>query len=317
MTARFVPLVDVIRGGLVESQHVGAMVLLDRSGEVEKSWGDVHATMYPRSAHKLFQAAAVVRLGIELPSELMAIAASSHSGGDVHVAGVQRILSSAGLNELALRNTPGLPIGRAERIAYRAAGGTASALRADCSGKHAAFLAACVHRGWDVETYLDVQHPLQKAVRAEISQAVQTELEFVSVDGCGAPLFSTSLVGLARGYRAAAVAELGTPQRLVAEAMALHPELVGGPDREPTLAMQAIPGITAKDGAEAVLALAHPNGRACAIKIADGSKRPLMPLLRFVLEQWGAAPSDLARLVDVPVLGGGVPVGELRLSNRL
>lgn len=311
------PLVEVVRGDLVESVHFGSLVVLSATGEVELAVGEVDAPMFPRSANKLMQAAGVVELGVQLPAPLLAIAASSHSGGEPHVEAVLSLLRAHGLDETALRNTPGWPIGASERKAFLASGGAKSSLRADCSGKHASFLAACVQQGWDLATYLSADHPLQQHLAACLERATGDPIEHTAVDGCGAPLWSATLAGLARAFRAGASGPAGSPLREVADAMRAFPELVGGPGREPTAAMRALPGLLAKDGAEGVFAMALADGRAAALKIADGAKRGVAPVVMAVLRSWGAESAALTDFPQVPVLGGGRSAGYLRLVSGL
>ena len=308
---RYVPLVEVERGGLVESVHHGALVMIDSDG-TERSLGTTDVAMYPRSSSKLFQAAAMVDLGLYVDPKILALVAASHSGGDEHVHGVRVLLGMFGLDESHLKCASGLPIGAAERKKYLSEGGQKCQIRTDCSGKHAGMLATCVLNGWPVDTYLEPTHPLQERVAEVVMAASGDPIEYVTADGCGAPLFSMSLAGLARGYRTAT--QSAGSLRVVADAMRAHPEMVGGPGREPTVAMQAVPGVLAKDGAEAVFALADDHGRAAAIKVADGSKRALSTLIAAVLQAWGAEPEQLAGLPYGQVLGGGVSVGQLRLS---
>ena len=307
----YVDLVEVIRGGLVESVHQGAVALIDTDGAV-RSYGTTDVDMFPRSTSKLFQAAAMVDLGLNIHPKMLALVAASHSGGDEHVQGVRALLGLYGLDESHLQCSIGMPIGAAERRAYVLAGGDKARIRTDCSGKHAGMLATCVINGWSTDNYLAVDHPLQIEIARTIEAASGDAATYVSADGCGAPLLSMTLAGLARGYR------LGTQSagslRVVADAMREFPEMVGGPGREPTVVMQAVPGLLAKDGAEAVFAMADDQGRAAAIKIADGSKRALATVIAGVLEGWGIEPTQVSGLPFAQILGGGVPVGEVRLA---
>lgn len=309
----YVDLVEVERGGLVESVHQGAIAMIDADGAVT-SLGDAERTMYPRSTSKLFQAAAMLDLGLYVHPKMLALVAASHSGGDEHVQGVQALLGMFGLDEAHLQCAIGAPIGVAERKKYLSAGGEKNRIRTDCSGKHAGMLATCVINGWPVDSYLAPDHPLQIEIARTVSAVSGDPIEYVTADGCGAPLFSITLAGLARGYRLAT--QSAGSLRIVADAMREYPEMVAGPGREPTVVMQAVPGVLAKDGAEAVFALADDQGRACAIKIADGSKRALATVVAAVLESWGADPAALTDLPYGQVLGGGVPVGECRLSSE-
>ena len=308
-------MVEVVRGGIVESAHRGSVVVLDASGEVAAQLGDISSAMYPRSALKPLQAAAMVRHGLSLEPRLLALAAASHSGGTWHVAGVEEMLAQSGLHTDDLQCIEGLPLGSEERAAFVRDGGKPDRVHFNCSGKHAGFMATCIANGWSIDNYLEASHPMQLAVRAVIEELCDERVGSATVDGCGAPLFAVSLAGLARGFRAIAVASAASPEGQVATAMRAYPEMVGGVGREDTVAMQVMPGLIAKIGAEAVYAMALPDGRACAIKISDGAARGHQPVLRAVLSAWGLDDALLTKIDVMPVLGGGQPVGGMRLAS--
>jgi len=301
------PLVaEVVRNGFVESRHHGRVVALNRDGSILLSVGAVDEPMFPRSSVKPLQAAAMLDAGWQpADDEQIALACASHSGEDVHVEVVRRILASVGLDESALQNTPDLPLDPAAARAVLRAGGDKDALHQNCSGKHAAMLATCVTNGWPTDTYREPSHPLQQAIRAGIESRADEPVAATAVDGCGAPLFAISLVGLARAFG-------GVADGAVADAMRAHPELVGGSGRDVTAVMRDVPGLMAKDGAEGVYAAAFADGRAAAVKISDGAGRARRPVLAWALEQLGVDASGTAALRDVPVLGHGVPVGIVR-----
>src|SRR5262245_39877903 len=138
---------ELVRSGFVEGHHHGSVVALDRAGGVEWSVGSVAEPVLPRSCNKPLQAAAMVRLGLDLPPELLALACASHSGEAFHLDGVRRILASAGLDESLLQTPADYPLGEAERDAVLRAGGGRTALQMNCSGKHAAMLVTCAVNG--------------------------------------------------------------------------------------------------------------------------------------------------------------------------
>lgn len=227
-----VPVVaEVVRSGFVEGHHHGSVVALSADGTVDWSVGPVDQPFLPRSCNKPLQAVAMVRLGLDLPPDLLALACASHSGEPFHVEGVRRVLSSAGLPESALQTPADWPLDPAERDTVLRAGGEATPLLMNCSGKHAAMLATCVANGWDTDSYLDPQHPLQQGIQATFEELTGEPVAAVAVDGCGAPLLSTSLVGLARAFRRLALATDG-PEHRVAEAIRSHPEFVSGTRRD-------------------------------------------------------------------------------------
>ena len=309
-------LVEVTRGGRVESWHRGSLVLLAASGEPELAAGAA-ATIYARSALKPFQAAALRRAGWQGTVEATALAAASHNAESIHLEGVRRTLSAAGLGEDALGCPPALPVEQAV-VDYVAGGGRPAAVCHNCSGKHAAMVATCVAAGWDVATYLEPAHPLQVAVRDEIETLCGARIEQTSVDGCGAPAHALPLTALARGFAALATAAPGSPAADVVAAMRAHPQLVGGTGRAVSELMADCDGLVAKDGAEGVWAAALPDGRAFAASLDDGASRALAPLLAAVLSRWGFAGDAIGRHAAVAVTGGrGEHVGEVRASAEL
>jgi L-asparaginase II len=223
---------------------------------------------------------------------------------------VHRVLAGAGLDEADLQNTSALPLDTDAATAWVVAGKKPTRLTQNCSGKHAAMLATCVAAGWDRATYLDPAHPLQRAIRATVAEMTgDGDPAHVTVDGCGAPLFSCTPAGLARAFARLATAPAGTPEHRVAGAVRAHPWWLGGTGRFPTRLIEAVPGLVAKDGAEGVFAAALPDGGALAVKIADGSPRPLPPVVTALLGTLGVP--ELDDVGKVAVLGHGEPVGEV------
>ncbi|MDD9207216.1 asparaginase [Georgenia sp. 10Sc9-8] len=301
----------VVRDGVTESVHTGHLVVAAPDGAVLVRRGRPEDQYFPRSSLKPLQALAMLRCGLDLPPEHLALACASHSGEEVHVAAVRAVLTGAGLTEAALQNTPDLPLDAGAARRWQEAGNGASAVTQNCSGKHAAMLATCMVNGWETAGYLAVDHPLQQAVRGCVAELTGEAGGPVSVDGCGAPLFSCSLTGLARAFARLATAAEGTVEARVADAMRSHPELVGGTGRDVTAAMRAVPGLLAKDGAEGVYAAATSDGGATAFKVADGGSRPRPVVLGAALRRAGVDAAATAAWSAVPVLGHGAPVGEV------
>jgi L-asparaginase II len=304
VTPTYVPVAATSRSGIDESVHHGSVVALAADGSVAWSAGDVGAGVYGRSAIKPLQAAAMVGAGLALDDRSLAVVCASHDGCPEHVATVQAILAGAGLDVTDLANTPGLPLEPdAARDVVRVGGGPES-ITQNCSGKHAGMLATCVINGWPTAGYLDPGHPLQRLIVARVA-ADAGGVSGIGVDGCGAPAPVTSLVGLARAVRQLAVD--GNP---VHRAMCGHPEMVGGPRRDVTRLMRLVPGLLVKDGAEGVQVAALADGRALAVKIADGGGRARTPVTIAALRSLGV---DVAvDAVVEPILGHGAPVGAVR-----
>jgi len=313
-------LAEVVRSGFVESRHRGAALILGADGQPAWAAGQVTEPMFPRSASKPMQAAAMLRCGLDLDGKLLALAAASHSGEDFHVAGVREILSRAGLPESTLQCPPALPMDEASQREILSHGGGPDRVHMNCSGKHAAMLASCVAAGWPTGSYRDPGHPLQLAIRATIEDLAGEPVTATGVDGCGAPLFALSLTGLARAFQAMVTAPPATPERKVADAMRAYPEWTSGTTRPERALMTAVPGLLVKSGAEGVDGLALADGRAIAVKVEDGAARALPPVAVALLGRLGvatgraAAATALDEIAHVPVIGGEETVGWIRAT---
>jgi L-asparaginase II len=310
-----VPIAHVVRSGVVESVHHGHVVALSSSGDVVASLGDPDAVVFARSCLKPLQAVAMLRNGLDLDGELLALASSSHSGEAFHLEGVRRILAAAGLSEADLQNTPDYPLDDDARTAWRASGRPKEPIAQNCSGKHAAMLATCVAARWDTRTYRSPDHILQHEIGATIEEMTgDPELHHLSVDGCGAPLFSCTLSGLARAFAGISTAAAGLAgtdwtEARVGRAMSAHPQWLAGTGRDVTALVAGVPGLVAKDGAEGVYAAALPDGRAVALKVLDGSQRPRPVVMAAALRRLGVDAPVLDTVGRVDVLGHGEPVG--------
>lgn len=319
MTQRsFVPLAVADRSGHDESVHHGALVLLDAAGHVSLSLGDPTVEIFPRSSLKPLQAWAMLESGLDLPDELLALVCSSHDGRVMHIEGVRRILDVAGLGESFLQNTPDLPLAFDEAERVLRGNGERSSIQQNCSGKHAGMLATCRKAGWPVETYLEESHPLQDAIVDGIEQLGECEITHIGIDGCGAPTHVLRLVDLARAFRSIAVGAGGANGTRIFRAMTSHPELIGGPGHPTSAMMRGVPGLMLKDGAEGVFAGAFADGRALALKIADGANRARPPVMRAALRALGVDVGNVdVRAFESEVLGHGHHVGRVRCVGEL
>jgi len=300
-------LAEYVRDGVVESEHRGFLAALNADGSIFKSLGDVETKIFPRSTVKCVQASAMVRSGLDLEPRLLALAQSSHSGAQMHLDGAREILASVGLSESALQCAFDRPLGDAERRAWGENPPTQIAM--NCSGKHAAMLATCVKNGWPIETYLEASHPLQLAIKAELENLAGEKITLTSTDGCGAPLFLLSLIGLARAVRAITISTDQVHQSVMNAARAF-PEMVGGVGRHNTEMMQQVSGLFMKDGAEAVNICSLIDGRTFVFKVSDGSLRAFRTIVHACLKDFGI---DTA-LTPEKVMGGPRVIGTIRAT---
>lgn len=297
-------LAELIRSGLVESTHSGFLILLNSDGSDLLVLGEVDAEMYPRSAIKSLQAAAMVRNGLKLNPEQLALVCASHGGTNRHQEVALEILKSAGLSESDLQNTPDRPIDRKARKEW--GDKPATSLAANCSGKHAGMLATCVVNGWDVKSYRDIDHPLQLAIAHEISELTGQPISRVSIDGCGAPLFSMSTRSIAVAARQMRIDADPVFAEVIAACL-MHPEMILAEGAFDTKMMREVPGLLVKGGAESVMLASLSDGRAIAWKISDGGNRANGPLMKAALANFGITLAG----ENIDVLGGGTVVGSL------
>ena len=290
------PLAVVMRGDAVDSVHEGSVAVVDREGRLLCGAGDPGFLTMTRSALKPFQAMSFVAAdGIkrfDFSPAQVALLCASHSGEPRHVAAAASMLAKAGnkVEELQCGTHP---------PRYHEVRGEPtppppySPLENNCSGKHSGMLAYCVMCGLPKATYLAYDHPLQQAIRDSVTHFTSTpESELRSgIDGCSAPNYAVPLDRLALAFARLAArrddAVYGRAPQVLADAMTAHPEMVSGEGRSDLELMRAGRGDwVAKIGAEGVQGIGvRGAGIGIAIKVADGHKRALRPVIVSVLEQ--------------------------------
>ncbi|WP_328333708.1 asparaginase [Kribbella sp. NBC_00382] len=318
-------LADVVRSGFVEGHHRGSVVVTAPDGSVEWSAGVIDQPMFPRSSNKPMQALGMLRNGLELDGELLALAGASHSGESFHLDGVRRILAGAGLDESALRTPPAYPIDDQARDEWVRAGHGLDRITMNCSGKHAAMIATCVANDWPFHDdtnaqgaewgpndYRSPNHPLQKAIRTAVEDSAGEKVSYVAVDGCGAPILAITLSGLARSFGLFAAAAPDTLEGKVANAFRAHPEYASGSRRDESALMRAIPGLFCKAGAESVYAVGLADGRGLAVKIDDGTPRARAVVMAATLQKLGVDHEEITKQTRSPLYGGGIEVGAVQ-----
>ncbi|GGH46756.1 asparaginase [Microbacterium album] len=313
----------VERGDFIESRHAGSAIVLAPGGDAVAVIGDPGAVILPRSSLKPLQAIACVTAGADLAGERLALATASHAGTDRHVAVVRDMLAAVGLTEDHLRCPASWPSDAATRDAMVGDHLGKAAVRHNCSGKHAAMLAACVATGWDTAGYLDPTHPLQLHIREVVERLTGEKIATTVVDGCGAPVHAITLAGLARGIHRVGTASERSPFALHRVAGALvrtvreTPWAIDGPGRSDTFAIERF-GVFSKLGAEGVQVMVAQDGTTVALKILDGSLRAAPLVALQLLARAGALPTAAVAEANAhplfSVQGGGQEVGRIRAT---
>jgi L-asparaginase II len=301
----FVEVAVLERDGLVESRHRGLAALVGPDGKLVDHLGATKRVIYPRSAVKPLQVVAMRRAGLDLVGEELAICAGSHHGTGRHIALVDGILAGVGLDENALQCPPAWPGNPAARA--EATGESKAAF--NCSGKHAGFIAASKAAGWDVSTYLEPNHPLQALIAEVLVEFSGEPILHSTVDGCGAPLQTITVEGLAR-----AIGKFAATEPEIVDAMLANPWAVGDQKSPDAIIMEH--GMVAKLGAEGVFVIGLKSGHGVAVKIADGSLRAAPLVALRLLNRNGLIDDEtfasLHGQLTVKSLGGSQFLGDLR-----
>ena len=294
------------RGAVLETTLRGHVVVVSAHGGLMEVAGHARAVTTLRSSFKPFQAAALIELGafkaFDLGPESIALAAGSHMGEPAHIDAVRQVLMACGLTERALKCGTHRPESIAAADSLLKAGTPFSPVHNNCSGKHAAMLAACVAQRWPLDSYLEAEHPLQVAIAAYFSRWVgipRVQLR-EGVDGCGVPTFGVSLLDFARALARAAAEDPAMAEALAA--MSSNPYMVGGSDSFDTAFMEATSGSwVAKTGAEGVF---------CAVRL----RSPLVVVLKFESGDLSHLPLVATRAFS---LAGLLSTPELRRLDRV
>jgi L-asparaginase II len=328
-------LVEVLRSGLVESRHRGAVVVVDADGKVVLALGDGERPVFPRSAVKALQALSLIETGAAdrfgLAEQELALACASHGGEPDHVAASGRMLARAGLDPSALACGAHWPLHQPSAQALARSGAVATALHNNCSGKHAGFLCTACALGVDHHGYGEPSHAVQRQVKATLEDTTGIALPEASraVDGCSVPTWAMPLDRLALAF-----ARFGTGQGLPPErakaaarlraACAGNPWYVAGTGRFCTEIMQLFgERVFVKTGAEGVYCAALPReGLGIAVKCDDGGGRAAQAMIAAVIARFlplGASERAALERFVAPVQRNwnGFEVGQMRVTEAL
>jgi L-asparaginase II len=286
----------------------------------------------PLQALPVISSGALSHFGIQ--EHELAVICGSHMGEDRHVEAVRSILTKVGLKDSHLLCGVHEPYSKVSRRVLISEGIAAGAVHNNCSGKHAGMLAACRMRGWDIESYTEVDHPLQREIAGYVSEycGIDPDLMHTETDGCGVPAFAVNLLEAASAYSRLMSGASGSEAGIIRHAMMAYPEMVSGKDHFVAELIRNVPGVIVKTGGEALLGIGVEAGRVpaefggrelgIALKCEDGnSLRGTYPAALELLSRVGViTPGELALLQDfhaVPIFNRhGIEVGAIRVDRR-
>ena len=323
-----VSMIELWRGGLLESVHAGHAVICDAGGAVVQAWGDADAVVYPRSSCKMLQALPLIESGaadaVGLTDRQLSLACASHNGAALHTGMVADWLSTLGMGESDLRCGSHWPDDVAARDLLVKTDASPCQLHNNCSGKHAGFLTLGRHLKGGAE-YIETDHPVQCAVRAAIAEVTGMESPIYGIDGCSAPTPVTTVTAMARamGFFAGANPDGSRRERAAVRlhrAMATYPEMVAGEGGACTTLMRAMGGkVAVKGGAEGFYVAIIPEKRlGVALKITDGADRAKVAAITALLVRLGVlepAHPVVAHYLTTPLRNcGGKVTGDMRAA---
>ncbi|MBN2147105.1 MAG: asparaginase [Anaerolineales bacterium] len=328
----YLPILEVLRGDVVESMHFGAIAVMDAQANLIASYGDPSVVTFTRSSAKPFQALSFLESGgqeaYHLTLKEVALICASHSGMDEQVEVVRSIQAKTGVSEEDLLCGAHMPYHKPTAEAMQARGEAPTQNHNNCSGKHTGMLAYAHLLGCSTKKglpeYVDPDHPVQRNILQAVAQMAGLEVDQVAigVDGCSAPNFAMPLRNAALAF-----AHLCDPSHLpsmraaacrtIVQAMTTYPEMIGGPESFDTRLMQHTGGrLVAKAGAEGFWGIGLLPGAigagspafGIAFKISDGDlngrARPAVAL--EILRQVGAM--DSAMLASLADFGPEFPI---------
>lgn len=338
------PLVELTRGGIVESIHLGALAAVDSDGILLAAFGNSDMVSFPRSSMKPFQALPLVENGgmeaFGLTDEELAIISASHAGTNEHVRVLKSIHQKVGLQLSDLQCGVHWPIDKETTFQMRLLGETPDSYRHNCSGKHSGMLTQAKLLEQSLDDYLTPVHLVQQNIRRAVSSmcGIHRDDMIFGVDGCSAPVYAMPLSSFAW-----AIARLVDPVNLdeerqiacqrITSAMIAYPEMVAGPGQLDSVLMQVMSGkVIAKGGAEGYQLIGvmpgaiaeNSKGIGIAFKIADGdpSRRATQRIVVEILTALGfeaEMASEVFASFNQPILRNfrGIEIGNIRLARPI
>ncbi len=280
--------VNFSRSKLVESRHKVKILVTNTDNKILLSSGNNNDFIYPRSSIKIFQAIPFIRSNAverySLNSKNIALACSSHRGEKFHINELSNWKNKIGINLNNLKCGIHNPLNiKASEELFRS-NNISNELYNNCAGKHLAMLSSCKMYKYDINSYLNFNHPHQREIRKifEIFGSVKIKKSNFGIDGCSAPQYSFKisdinkmLNNLNRSFNEKFDFHFET-KSLISSILS-NPKYIGGTDSFDSKLMQiANKDIFCKGGAEGVFLFTNlKKGISGVIKVIDGNERAI------------------------------------------
>ncbi len=311
---RFVDLVAVTRGEVIENIHQGIAIAIDSNYRIIKKWGDTTAEIFPRSALKPIQTFGIISTGtdkaLKLKDEQIALATSSHHAETIHVDMVKFWLKELKLDEEDLTLGSAWPLSPKRKDYLLRHEGRKSKLYHNCSGKHCGQLSICVQQKFKTLNYQDPKHPVQKLFIQNLEKLSETKINHIGIDGCGLPAPSLPLERFAF-----ALTKFADPAKLdgvdkkavmkVFECCVKYPVLFGGSESvNSILTKSSKKKILVKNGADGVFSAIIPDEKmAIVVKIKDGNMTAAEIAIAGLLRDLKILDNDeVKKLISQPII---------------
>ena len=280
-----------LRSNTIESIHCAKVLINDVNGKSLLTTGDDEDHIYPRSSIKIFQAIPFVSSGaikdFKLSDKIIALSCSSQRGEKYHIKELEKWLKKINIRLTDLKCGQHYPLNQKAKEKILLSNNQINPLYNNCAGKHLAMITSCIQFNYDIDNYLNFDHPHQIKIRKVFERFSESKIykKNYGVDGCSAPQYSfklkeisTLLVNLIKSYKY----ENSNETRLLINAVLNNPRYIGGSDSlDSDIIKISNKKIFCKGGAEGVFLFIDLKKDICGvIKIIDGNERA-MPSLVF------------------------------------
>lgn len=265
-------LVKCIRDGLVEEQHFGYVMLINKIHVIDRVGESGNYPFYLRSCAKPLQAALMIDFGMDeefdMSSDEIAFCCSSHAGEQCHIDIAKNLLAKIGISEDKLKCGIHKPLSVSAQEKMLFDNEKPTVLHNNCSGKHIMMLGLCVLHNWDLHTYDNPSHPLQKLIKERIYELCEVKKDYpVSTDGCGIPIYSMPLENIGKGFLNLFCSD---DYLKIRNAFLDNPYIIGGENRTDTKIMENSSQLAAKVGAGGLCVVVNIENEEClVVKISD------------------------------------------------